>query len=129
MALGGDLQPHSDAQHHQLTMMHSSVSKYPMVHPPNKRCRRCQGLVGNGRLLSVLSGACAAIGSSQAPAVALSNGAGVSRAEVRVSCGMQDLDSTKRPSKAAHYTGWEASSSALHTALDREQGLDGILGV
>lgn len=41
---------------------------------------------------------------------------------------MQDLESTKRPSKAAHYTGWEASSSALHAALDREQGIDGLLG-
>ena len=41
---------------------------------------------------------------------------------------MQDLESTKRPSKAAHYTGWEASSGALHAALDREQGVDGLLG-
>ena len=102
--------------------------QYPRVLAANQRCRKYQGLVGGEGLLLLLSGACAAIRFSQAPAIALGNGAGISKAEVRVSCGMQDLESTKRPSKAAHYTGWEASSSALHAALDREQGVDGILG-
>ena len=69
------------------------------------------------------------MGFDKAFALALVNAAGISKAEVRVSCGMQDLESTKRPSKAAHYTGWEASSSALHAALNREQGVDGILGM
>ena len=68
------------------------------------------------------------MGSFRAPAISLVDAAGIVRAEVSVSCGMQDLESTKRPSKAAHYTGWEASSGALHAALDREQGIDGVLG-
>ncbi len=110
-------------------MTHSTATNHPMVHPPDQRCRKCQGLVGSGRLLLVLSRARAAMGFVEAFALALVNAAGISKAEVRVSCGMQDLESTKRPSKAAHYTGWEASSSALHAALNREQGVDGILGM
>ena len=128
MALGGDLQPHSDSQQHQPIMTHSSATNHPMVHPPDQRCRNCQGLVGNGRLLLVLSRARAAMGFSKVFALALVDAAGISKAEVRVSCGMQDLERMKRPSKAAHYTGWEASSGALHAALDREEGIDGVLG-
>ena len=40
----------------------------------------------------------------------------------------QDIESTKRPSKAAQYTGWEASSTSISEALQREQPVDGILG-
>lgn len=41
---------------------------------------------------------------------------------------VQDVESTKRPSKAAQYTGWEASSRAINVALERERPIDGILG-
>lgn len=39
----------------------------------------------------------------------------------------QDLDETKRPSKAAKYSGWKASVDVLEAALT-EQPYDGILG-
>ncbi len=38
------------------------------------------------------------------------------------------MDSTLRPSKAAKYTGWEASSNSIHKALEKEHPIDGILG-
>ena len=41
---------------------------------------------------------------------------------------LQDTESTKRPSKAAQYTGWEASSSSISEALHKEQPIHGILG-
>lgn len=40
----------------------------------------------------------------------------------------QDMDANKRPSKAAHYTGWPESLRSLQDALQREQPIDGILG-
>ena len=41
---------------------------------------------------------------------------------------LQDMDSTLRPSKAAKYTGWEASSSRIREVLEKEHPIDGILG-
>lgn len=41
---------------------------------------------------------------------------------------LQDMGSTLRPSKAAKYTGWEASSSRVREVLEKEHPIDGILG-
>ncbi|BDA48958.1 Esterase OVCA2 [Coccomyxa sp. Obi] len=40
----------------------------------------------------------------------------------------EDLNETKRPSKAAKYSGWEASVEALEAALISNHPIDGILG-
>ena len=50
--------------------------------------------------------------------------------QLRTDCAViwQDIKSTKRPSKAAQYTGWEASSRSISEALQRERPVDGILG-
>lgn len=45
----------------------------------------------------------------------------------RLGLGQQDLEATKRPSKAVHYTGWEESLEVLHRAL-RTERIDGVLG-
>lgn len=42
---------------------------------------------------------------------------------------MQDLNETKRPSKAARYSGWPESVEAVNAALTKEQPVDGILGI
>ena len=44
-----------------------------------------------------------------------------------ISRSRQDLELTKRPSKAVHYAGWEASLEVLHKAL-RTERIDGVLG-
>ena len=41
---------------------------------------------------------------------------------------LQDMGSTLRPSKAANYTGWEASSRCVREVLEKEHPIDGILG-
>ncbi len=47
-------------------------------------------------------------------------------ASTRMHCS-QDLNETKRPSKAAKYSGWKASADVLESEL-KEQQYDGILG-
>lgn len=41
----------------------------------------------------------------------------------------QDLDETKRPSKAAKYSGWEQSVQTFQRSLSEQQPIDGILGM
>lgn len=40
----------------------------------------------------------------------------------------QDLEPGTRPSRAAHYTGWEASQAAIEEALQQHHPIDGLLG-
>ena len=39
-----------------------------------------------------------------------------------------DLEPGTRPSRAAHYSGWEASQAAIQAALEQHAPIDGLLG-